>query len=256
MTTTAPAPGTAPHQGIATHLLVHRPGATVVATDTGLFVRSVLGQKTLDGHDLGRAWPHLRHALETGIPVPRLPQPVTDALIHAGAVLELPAALARSQVRWHRYAMSWATDPTTAITRIAATTFHATAGALEASVLHRTATLWSLPLTIEQHPAAGVEITHRPTTARTGEPATVHVHADHPDAHHPLLWACDGHQHPTDAPTIARTPLPTRALAAGTALLASLAAASGDPTWPWATLPIQINGATHTLTDPEGGHTR
>ena len=239
-------------------VLVHRPGAVVVASAAGLFVRSARGERWLDLPDADTAWPRMQEALRDGVAVDHLPHRLASVLVDSGAVVEVSALQARSTERWQRYAMAWADDPTLATERICLTRFLITAGAVEAPVVRRTAAHWGLPIHIDTTSQSGFEIrldAELPPTSRSAC-GVLHVHPGTVDGELMDLWLQPGPAHEGDAQLLQDAPAPSRALAAATGLLAALAGASGDPTWPWASLPIRIEPATQTLTDPEGRHTR
>lgn len=146
-----------------------RPATVAVATPDGLFVRTLRGEHTLRAPALGRTWPQLAGHLETGIGPERLPRSLLDALLSTGAAVLVPAAVASSELPWHRYALSWAADPTAAIDRIAATVWEPVGDGVETGALRAAAHDWGLDRQLlPTRPGTGLRLYARRAGASTG----------------------------------------------------------------------------------------
>ncbi|WP_371616996.1 hypothetical protein [Streptomyces sp. NBC_00454] len=262
-TPSTPATPTDPHPGPAPsdreeRLLVLRPATVAVATPDGLFVRTLQGEHTLRAPALGRTWPRLAGHLETGIGPERLPRSLLDALLSTGAAVLVPAAIASSELPWHRYALSWAADPTAAIDRIATTVWEPVGDGVETGALRAAARDWGLDgQLLPTRPGAGLRLYAHSGAASTGFRLT----AGGGD----LVAERIGTEPAADAAGTADTAAdrlptafapPVRALAAAAVLHAALAEASGPDGWHWPQLPLSIDPLTLTLTDADGSSSR
>jgi hypothetical protein len=228
----------------AERVLVLRPGAMIRPRADGLFVRALLGERLVRSPWLAERWHLLASALEAGVPSP--PAALAAPLVAAGAAVLVGRRTAASTVPWHRYALTWAEDPDRAISDIRAGTWRADVGEREAATIRACVDDWQLPA-VELRAASGCRIERRGSAA--------HVIIVDRAGRELVVRRGDA----ASGITAARDPgpaAPARRLAAGAALSASLALASGPCGWTRPSLPIAVDGDRFALRDGDGWSTR
>lgn len=228
-------------------VLVLRPGAMVRPRADGLVVRALLGEKFVRSPHLAARWSAVQPALTAGLA--GLPVGLVSALVDTGAAVLVSPSTAASTVPWHRYALSWAHDPDSAIAAVSADRLRVTASAVESATITRSADRWGLR-GVEVRPGRGCTIEH------SGGPANTVVVETH--GHHLVLRlagsSTEGFPVSSDLSGYAS---PTRGIAAGTALLAALALSSGASTgWSRPALPVVVDADTLSLRAGDGWSSR
>lgn len=232
-----------------TPTVVTRPGAMIVPTTDGLFVRSVLGERSITAPRLADAWSTLAAPLHAGVPVGQLPGTLQEALVGAGAAVVVPREIAESPLRWHRYALSWCSDPTAAIARVAGADWSSESDDIEEGVVRRTAALWGLDVTVTRKDRyASVR-----AVPRDEDPVEIRVV---PGRGPELLIVSAAGDHPAEESADAHHGPVLRATAAGAALLAAVTQILGDDQLPLRHLPLRVDGATQSIVDATGRSTR
>ncbi|MEU8762750.1 hypothetical protein [Streptomyces sp. NPDC048659] len=228
-----------------------RPVTVVVPAPEGLFIRSPRGEYTLRAPALGRAWPSLAAHLESGAVPELLPGSLVEALLGTGAAVQVPAALAGSELPWHRYALAWAANPAAAVDRIATARWEVSGGPVETGAVRAAAHDWGLAEPGGTASPAGGGHGLRLVCRGGGGRFVLRLVARDGVL---VVERADGGLAPEPLPGGFAPPV--RAVAAAAALHAGLVLASGPGGWEWPGLPVTVDPRTLTLTGADGTSSR